>query len=82
MPVFVFNFIRVARIFGRTTGKASAAACPRAKYISPKSQLAITGALSLIEVIVNAGWLIHAPPTTTHTVHSYNSPDRYLIIMQ
>lgn len=56
---------RVARIFGKKTG-AVALTCPRAKYISPRSQLAITGALTLIEVIVNASWLIYEKPRTTH----------------
>lgn len=56
---------RVARIFGKKTG-AAALTCPRAKYISPRSQLAITGALTLIEVVVNASWLIYEPPRTKH----------------
>lgn len=65
------NVHRVARIFGKKTG-AAALTCPRAKYISPRSQLAITGALTLIEVVVNASWLIYEPPKTTHIF-----PDRY-----
>lgn len=66
--LFTFNPIvsdRVARIFGKKTGTV-ALTCPRAKYISPQSQLAITGGLTLIEVIVNASWLIYEPPRTTH----------------
>lgn len=56
---------RVARIFGKKTS-ATTLTGPRAKYISPKSQLAITGALTLIEVVVNTSWLIYEPPKTTH----------------
>ncbi|XP_045024891.1 metabotropic glutamate receptor 3 isoform X3 [Daphnia magna] len=63
---------RVARIFGTKKTGSTALTCPRAKYISPRSQLAITGALTLIEVFVNASWLIYQPPRTTHIF-----PDRY-----
>lgn len=69
-PIFLFVFLfrgyRVARIFGTKKTGSTALTCPRAKYISPRSQLAITGALTLIEVFVNASWLIYQPPRTTH----------------
>ncbi|XP_046635504.1 metabotropic glutamate receptor 2-like isoform X2 [Daphnia pulicaria] len=63
---------RVARIFGTKKTGSTSLTCPRAKYISPRSQLAITGALTLIEVFVNASWLIYQSPRTTHIF-----PDRY-----
>lgn len=73
---FVLNFVlhqhRVARIFGTKKTGSTSLTCPRAKYISPRSQLAITGALTLIEVFVNASWLIYQPPRTTHIF-----PDRW-----
>lgn len=56
---------RVARIFGQKMG-ATAATCPRAKYISPRSQVTITAGLTLVEVIINTSWLVYWPPYTTH----------------
>ena len=58
--------ISIARIFGQKLNAATGASYPRAKYISPKSQLAITAALTLIELVVNASWLLYEPPGTTH----------------
>lgn len=66
---------RVARIFGQKMG-ASAATCPRAKYISPRSQVTITAALTLIEVLINVSWLLYRPPHTTHI-----SPEKYSRIL-
>jgi 7 transmembrane sweet-taste receptor of 3 GCPR len=65
LEVTIDEWSRVARIFGQRSG-ASVAACPRAKYISPASQLAITAALTSIAVIINSFWLMYKKPRTTH----------------
>lgn len=56
---------RIARIFGQKAGGASGA-CPRARYTSPASQLAITCLLTLVEIVINTSWLLYQPAKTSH----------------
>ncbi|XP_033223425.1 metabotropic glutamate receptor 8-like [Belonocnema kinseyi] len=51
---------RIHRIFNTTHNPH------KPRYTSPKSQLIITGLLTLVEVIINSTWLIKVPPTVTH----------------
>uniref|UniRef100_T1IJD5 G-protein coupled receptors family 3 profile domain-containing protein n=1 Tax=Strigamia maritima TaxID=126957 RepID=T1IJD5_STRMM len=49
---------RIARIFNPHNPNPH-----KARYISPKSQLVITGLLTSLEIGINAVWLFHRPPT-------------------
>ncbi|XP_043242498.1 metabotropic glutamate receptor 3-like [Amphibalanus amphitrite] len=49
---------RISRIF---TGRPRK---PRTRYTSPRSQLVITALITLLEVLVNAAWLLYRPPLT------------------
>ncbi|XP_063223733.1 metabotropic glutamate receptor 3-like [Bacillus rossius redtenbacheri] len=58
---------RVARIFAQQRARA----VYKLRYTSPRSQLVITGLLTLVEVVILASWLIFIPPRAGH-IH----PDR------
>ncbi|XP_011307133.1 metabotropic glutamate receptor 3 isoform X1 [Fopius arisanus] len=59
---------RIHRIFNK---KCQSPHKPR--YTSPKSQLCITGILTLVEVIINGIWLLQVPPGIAHSYPTRDS---------
>ncbi|XP_024946277.1 metabotropic glutamate receptor 4 isoform X2 [Cephus cinctus] len=65
---------RIHRIFNNTTHSPH-----KPRYTSPKSQLVITGILTLFEVFINGAWLLKVPPSV---IHLYPTRDSRLRICQ